>query len=239
MLKTIQRLPIYFTQGLFFDSATTLIESTGLYGSSRIQRISAATGEPLLSRDLNASYFGEGCAMVNNKTYQLTWQERKCFVYDTNLTLIDIKEIMPEIKEGWGATSDSKYLYISEGSSNIHVVEPNEWIHIRSFKVERLNGDEVSDINALQYVDGYIYANVFMSNEIIKFDARVGIVIKSYDMRNLARINQEGYSKLSPGLNFQYNPYNDVLNGIAYNEATKKFYVTGKHWNYIFEVEFS
>lgn len=235
-VNSIRRPPIHFTQGLFFDSPTTLIESTGLYGSSRIQRINATNGEPLLAYDLNASYFAEGCAAVGDKIYQLTWKERKCFVYSPNLTLAEVKEIMPDISEGWGMSSDAQYLYVSEGSSKVFVIDPGNWTIVRNFSVEHFNGTEVTNINALQYVDGYIYANVFMTNKIVKFDSRIGIVTKTYDLTDLVNVNQAAYYT-SPGQMYRFNPYNDVLNGIAYNNQTGRFYITGKNWNYIFDVE--
>ena len=234
--RAIQRSPIHFTQGLFFDSPKTLIESTGLYGKSVIQRIDATNGETLSSYSLNSSYFGEGCAMLNNKIYQLTWREHKCFVYDTNLTLIEVKNIMPEITTGWGLTTDSKYLFVSDGSTRVFIIDPNKWVILRNFSVAYPNGRKVSSINELEYVDGYIYANVFTSNNILKFDSMTGIISKIYNMSDLATINKAGYNHTYRSYYHDY--YNNVLNGIAYNKETGKFYVTGKRWNYIFEVKF-
>ena len=227
----IKRPAQYFTQGLFFDSPTTLIESSGLYRKSFIQRIDASTGETLLKTNLEDQYFGEGCTKFEDKIYQLTWKERKCFIYNTDLVLIETKDLMPNISEGWGATSDSNYLYFSDGTSYIYVINPKKWEIVRTITVHYPGGLKPTYINALQYVDGYIYANIYQSNIIIKINLETGLINAKYNLKDLDKINEEAYTEF-------HDKRNDVLNGIAYNEQSKEFYVTGKRWNYIFKITF-
>jgi len=227
VLKAIKRSPNYFTQGFFFDSPNSLVESTGLYGESRIQRIDAETGEPIEIHRLKNTDFGEGCTMIDEKIYQLTWHERKCFIYDKNFNLLETKILMPEIYEGWGATTDNTYLYVSDGSAVIYKIDPKEWRVIRKIRVH--DNKEQSNINAMQYVDGYIFANVYMTDYIVKIEESTGLIVKRYNLKrlrekyNIANGNISGY----------------VLNGIAYNKERETFYITGKKWKYIFEVTFS
>ncbi len=231
ILQEIKRKPVYFTQGLFFDSDTTLVESTGLYGESRIQRLDASTGEPTRTHKLDGSYFGEGCAMVDGRIYQLTWREGVCFVYDRDFRLLETRRVPSQVREGWGATTDGKFLYVSDGSQMIHVIDPESWTVSRQIEVHYEDGRKIYSINALQYVNGYIYANVYHTNSIVKVDSRDGTVSRIYDLRKLAERNEEGY-----GAGTHHDQGNDVLNGIAYYPPRGTFYVTGKRWNFIFEL---
>ena len=230
IINRIQRAPEYFTQGLFFDSPDTLIESTGIYGESRLQRINAMTGQPIQVTQLESRYFGEGCVMIDSFIYQFTWKEGECLVYNKNLELLFTRSIMPEIKEGWGVTTDGKYLYVSDGSSSIHVIEPVEWELIRTFNVHLQDGKKLNRINELQYVDDEIYANVFGTNYILRLNATTGLVIKVYDMSKLYAENELAYGSQC------HDKMNDVLNGIAFNSYKGTFYLTGKRWHYIYEV---
>eukprot|EP00826_Nyctotherus_ovalis_P059417 TRINITY_DN8260_c0_g1_i1.p1 TRINITY_DN8260_c0_g1~~TRINITY_DN8260_c0_g1_i1.p1 ORF type:complete len:251 (+),score=41.42 TRINITY_DN8260_c0_g1_i1:91-843(+) len=226
VIKAIERPPNHFTQGLFFDSPNTLVESTGLYSESRIQRIKASNGRPVLTHKLMDTDFGEGCTMIGQKIYQLTWMEKKCFVYDKKFKLLETKQLMPQIREGWGATTDGTYLYVSEGSAVIYVIDPKKWKIVNKIAVHDGNGTEQNDINAMQYVNGYIFANVYMTDYIVKINANTGLIIKRYSLEGL-----HNKYDLPEGSRSGH-----VLNGIAYRKETNTFYITGKKWKFIFEV---
>lgn len=214
-----------YTEGLFFHEGD-LYESTGGDKSFIVKR-TIQDAKPIKQMELMKPFFGEGIAILDGKLYQLTWQEHKAFVYDAK-TWNKIGEFnWPQ--EGWGMTTDGKNLIISTGSSNIYYVNPKD------FSVEKIVGvtnnyGPVPRINELEYVDGMIYANVFMTDEIVKIDPTSGKVV---GVLNLTDINQKNGINYAPG----GNDGNDVLNGIAYNPDTKTFFVTGKRWPKIFEIK--
>jgi len=214
-----------YTEGLFLQDGN-LYESTGGDKSFIVKR-TLADEKPLKKMDLAKPLFGEGINIINGKLYQLTWTEHKVFVYDAN-TWNKVGEFSwPQ--EGWGMTNDGKSLILSTGSSNIYYVNPND------FSVEKIVG--VSDIygpkaqiNELEYVDGMLYANVFGTDNIIKIDPETGKIVGVIDLTDINKKNGINYT---PG----GHEGNDVLNGIAYNPATKTFLVTGKNWPKIFEIK--
>ena len=188
-------------------------------------QIKLANGKSEKSVSLSPEYFGEGISVINNKIYQLTWQEHKVFVYDMNFKKLPQEFEWPY--EGWGMTTDGKYLIIDTGGSNIYFVNPE------TFKIERTlgvvnNNGYVSMINELEYVDGYLYGNIFETNSIIKINGQTGLVEAIADLTDILKKNHQPDTSDS-----------NVLNGIAYNPATKTFYVTGKNWPSLFEIKFN
>lgn len=213
-----------FTEGLFWLNEQ-LYESTGLQEKSYLLRADLATGKANKKIKLPSQFFGEGIAMINNKIYQLTYQEHKVFVYD-----MEFKKIgeFDWPYEGWGITTDGKQLIMDTGGSNLYFINPE------TFKIERTlgvynNNGYVDSINELEYVDGYIYANRWLTDLIVKINPKTGLVEAQADMSEIfRRSNLPGPA--NPGA---------CLNGIAYDNAKKSFYITGKYWPYVFEVKFN
>ena len=214
-----------FTEGLIWHNGS-LLESTGEKGTSYLLKVNLQSGKAEKKVKLGDQYFGEGIAVLNNKIYQLTYQEHKVFVYDMNFIKLPQEFEWPY--EGWGMTTDGKSLIIDTGGSNIYFVNPD------TFKIERTlgvvnNNGYVAMINELEYVDGYLYANIWQTNYIIKINVQTGLVEAKADLTDILKINHQ------PDTNTEVN----VLNGIAYNTEKKTFYVTGKNWPSLFEIKFN
>jgi glutamine cyclotransferase len=221
--KTYPHDSTSFTEGLFLLNGF-FYESTGLNAQSKLLKIDPANGKAVQKIDLDAAYFGEGISVINNKIYQLTYQEHKVFVYDMNFKKLQEFE-WPY--EGWGMTTDGKQLILDTGGSNLYFINPE------TFKIERTlgvmdNNGYVDSINELEYVDGYAYANIWQSDYIIKINLKTGMVESRAD---LSGIHQQA-SLPAPSKDH-------VLNGIAYDSAKGSFYVTGKNWPTLFEIKFN
>ncbi len=209
-----------YTQGLFWHDGF-LYESTGEYGHSSMRKVVLESGLPVKQVSLDAAYFGEGAARLDGKIYQLTWLEGKAFVYDAE-TFEKIREFGYS-GEGWGVTTDGTKLYMSDGSPNIAVVNPETFKTERTIQVR--NGNKpVQNINELEWIGGRIWANVYMTENIIIINPETGAVEGAIDFRGIE-------SQLVVTRN------TDVMNGIAYDPATERIFVTGKKWNKLFEVE--
>jgi glutaminyl-peptide cyclotransferase len=211
-----------FTQGLIWFN-NTLYEGTGLRGESRLMKIDLETGKPTQKIDIPQPNFGEGITILNNKIYQLTWEEHKAFVYDL-ATFKKIKEFDWNM-EGWGLTHNGTQLMVSTGSSNIYYVNPETFAIEKTLGVYDNNG-YLAGINELEYVNGSIYANVFQKDYIAKINPETGLVEGRID---LANILQKTNQPISTDI--------DVLNGIAFNSATNSFYITGKKWPALYEIK--
>ncbi|MBO9683266.1 MAG: glutaminyl-peptide cyclotransferase [Flavisolibacter sp.] len=212
-----------FTEGLeFYDS--TLIESGGNYGHSKLFQYDPKSGKVLKELKLDDKYFGEGITVLHDTLYQLTYREKTAFLYDVK-TFKKIKEIPFEVGEGWGLTNDGKNIIASTGSSNLYYFEPGTLKLLKTLNITE-NGAPVPNINELEYVDGYVYANQWQYNYIVKIDPSTATVIAKLDL-----------SAIVDTVNKEY-PGAAELNGIAYSPVTKKFYVTGKHWPRTFEIQF-
>ncbi|HRH59138.1 MAG TPA: glutaminyl-peptide cyclotransferase [Chitinophagaceae bacterium] len=212
-----------FTEGLFWHD-NALYESTGNNGESKLMKINLETGNADKEVKIPDEYFGEGISMMNGKIYQLTWKEHKVFVYDSK-TFEKTSELAWPF-EGWGMTHNDSLLIISTGSSNIYFVDPKDFSQKRILAVTN-NYGPVSNINELEYVDGYIYANLYQTNYILKINTETGKVEAQMDLTGI--LDRTGKSYNADGI--------DVLNGIAYNPASKTFYVTGKYWPALFEIQ--
>lgn len=212
-----------FTEGLeYYDS--TLIESGGNYGHSKLFQYDPKSGRVLKELKLDDKYFGEGVTVLRDTLYQLTYKEKTAFVYDAK-TFKKIKELPFEVGEGWGLTNDGKNIIASTGSSNLYYFEPGTLKLVKTLTITE-NGSPVPNINELEYVDGYIYANQWQYNYIVKIDPSTSTVVAKLDLSAMIDTVKKEYAG------------SDVLNGIAYNGATKKFYVTGKYWPRMFEIQF-
>lgn len=215
-----------YTQGLCFFN-DELYESTGdpnQNGSSMIAKIDLQTGTPiqkdglLFKKQLDASKFGEGMAILNNEIFQITWQNQQCFVYDLNT--FELKKELTYRGEGWGLCTDGSQLIMSDGTERITFRDPKNFSVLRTLDVYTDQGP-LPQLNELEYIDGLIYANIYTSNFIAVIDPNKGNVLAIIDANNLvnaARGNGE------------------VLNGIAYNSNSQKIYMTGKYWPKLVEV---
>lgn len=210
-----------YTQGLFYHNGF-LYEGTGQNGKSTLRRVELRTGEVLKSVALEKEYFGEGITLLNNKIYQLTWESRKGFVYDAG-TFERIGEFT-YATEGWGLTTDGKYLIMSDGSSIIRFLDPETFKEVRHIEVYTNKG-AIIYLNELEYINGEIWANVYTQDTVISINPETGQVTRIVDMRNLLPANL-------------HTANTDVLNGIAYDKGRNgNLYVTGKNWPKLYEIK--
>ena len=214
ILKIFPHDKTAFTQGLVVEQGK-LYEGTGQYGASWIAEVDITTGTQNKKIILDKKYFGEGITILNNKIYQLTWQSKIGFVYDLK-TYQKINEF-EYTHEGWGITHNGKNLIVSDGTNQIHFLDTASLKEISVLKVK--DGDnEVEHLNELEFIDGFIYANQWQTNFILKINPTDGNVVGRLDMTELAE-------KVFP-----LNPNADVLNGIAYEQKSKMLLITGKLW---------
>lgn len=209
-----------YTQGLFFDNGE-LYETTGQYGESSIRRVALKSGSPIMYVPVDRKYFLEGSCSLNGQMFILTWMENVCFVYDIK-TLTKIGELRNP-REGWGLTTDGKDLIMSDGSEYIYFLDPMTFMEKRKIAVT-LNGKRVREINELEYIDGKIWANVYIKDDILIINPETGDAEGRVDCTNL----------LPQSLRRRNT---DVLNGIAWDSSTKSIYLTGKNWPRLYRVE--
>lgn len=212
-----------YTQGLQLHNGK-MYESTGDYLNSSLRITDYKTGKVLKSHKMGTSeIFGEGITILNNKIYQLTWKNNIVYVYDLNNIDKPVKTFTwPH--EGWGITSNGKDLIISDGTSNLYYVNPEDF-KIKSTVVVKTNIGSINDLNELEWIDGFVYANVYETDDILKINPENGHVVGKITLSNL--LSQNDYN----------GDRTDVLNGIAYDTATATMFVTGKRWPKLFEVK--
>lgn len=211
-----------FTQGLVFHE-NTLYESTGLYGQSSLRQVDVSSGEVRQKVALPTNYFGEGLALVDETLVQLTWKQGKAFIYE--LSSLESSGAYSYSGEGWGLCFDGRFLYRSDGSSTLYLHNPRDF-SLESTLTVSSEEMQVRGLNELECVDGSIYANVWLTDTIVRVDKISGRVQSTYDLSGL--LNDNEYAELHPEA---------VLNGIAYNETSKTFFVTGKLWPRLFELK--
>jgi glutamine cyclotransferase len=211
-----------FTQGLAFERGF-LYEGTGQYGLSSLRKIEFEAGKILKETKLPKNVFGEGITIYKDKIIQLTWLSRIGFVYDKKSFRLLGSFRYPVPIEGWGITTDGKHLIMSDGSHRLYFLDPESFEVKRQLDVYDHQGP-VQKINELEYVGGAIYANVWQSQNIIKIDAISGRVTGIIDLKEIVPKKYRGH-----------NDY--VLNGIAYDSEKNRFFVTGKMWPHVFELE--
>jgi len=211
-----------FTQGLVVEQGR-LFESTGQNGTSWIAEVDIATGQQDKKVILDKKYFGEGIAILNNKIYQLTWQTKIGFVYDLR-SFKKIREFEYD-REGWGITHNGNNLIVSDGTDQLYFLDTLSLKSVTVLKVK--DGDVPAEkLNELEFIDGFIFANQWQTNFILKIDPSNGQVVGRMDMTELAE-------KVFP-----LNPNADVLNGIAYEKKSKMLLITGKLWPAMVAVKF-
>jgi len=207
-----------FTQGLQVVDGV-FYEGTGLNGRSSIRKVKIETGEVLQKRDVPQQYFGEGITVRGSELFQLTWQSGVVLVYDRQ-TLAP-KRQHKYTGEGWGLTQDKSSLIMSDGSEYIRFIDPAGFKEKSRVRVTAA-GAPLKNLNELEYVKGEIYANVWQTDYVARIDPASGKVNGYIDFRGLLTARErEG---------------TDVMNGIAYDEATDRLFITGKLWPRVFEV---
>jgi glutamine cyclotransferase len=209
-----------FTQGLEIHDGK-LYESTG-QNQSWIGIVDINTGKPDKKVILDDAYFGEGITIINNKIYQLTWQNKVGFIYDLK-TFKKIGEFTYPT-EGWGITHDSTHLIMSDGSEKLTFLDTVSLKPVRTVTVRDEHGP-VKKLNELEYVNGFVFANIWETSTIVKIDPQTGKVVGRLDLSALTRDAK------------MRNPHSDVLNGIAYHPGTHLFLITGKLWPMIYVLQ--
>lgn len=211
-----------YTQGLEFHNGI-LLEGTGQYGTSTLRKTDYKTGNATKKIDLDQKYFGEGITVLNNKLYQLTWQNNKGFIYDAN-TFEKIKDFdYFKNMEGWGLTNDGEKLYMSVGTEKIYILDPETLKEVDHINVYTKT-TKIEALNELEWIDGKIWANVYQKDAIAVINPKTGAVEGLVNLSDL----KEKITK---------NQNTDVLNGIAYNPVSKTIFVTGKNWDKMFEIK--
>jgi glutaminyl-peptide cyclotransferase len=208
-----------YTQGLVYRD-DVFYESTGLNGRSSLRKVRVETGEVLQIRNLDPQYFGEGLALVGSNLVQLTWQTEVGFVYD--LATFEPRRTFSYRGEGWGLTTDEKRLVMSDGSSVLRFLDPATFKETGRLTVKDA-GMPVEQLNELEIVKGEIYANVYQTHRIARISPQSGQVLGWIDLTGLLSARE------SAGV--------DVLNGIAYDAAKDRLFVTGKLWPKVFEIQ--
>lgn len=232
ILNSISHDTAAFTQGLEHYKGT-LLESTGLEGKSSLRKINTQTGKVEKLQNMPADIFSEGLTVLNDTIYQLSWQDHLVFLYDAK-SFQQLKTL-PWSGEGWGITNNGKELIISEGSDKLYFVQPGS-LKLNKVLSVRDNYGAVNNLNELEMVDGYIYANRWQYDYLLKIDPNSGLVVGVVNMQDILLKNtKRDISYLTKyGTPTQGGA---VLNGIAYNKEKNTFYITGKLWPEIFEVK--
>ncbi len=208
-----------FTQGLVYDNGV-LYEGTGQETGSSLREVQLETGKVLRQLNLDASLFGEGITIYDDRIYQVTWKNKVGFVYKkSNFELIN-KIYYPT--EGWGLTTIGDNIVMSDGTNILYFYEPETFTVVSRLEVYD-NKEKVDSLNELEYINGEIWANIWMSDLIARIDAVSGKVVSYVDLKGILPASDR-------------TPDTDVLNGIAYDPAGKRIFVTGKRWPKLFEI---
>lgn len=209
-----------FTQGLIYLNGY-LYESTGLEGQSSLRKVDLQTGKVLERYDLAPDIFGEGLTNWKDTLIQLTWKKQTGFVYD--LATFHLLRTFHYRGEGWGLTQDGAHIIMSDGSSSLRFLNPQTFQEVRRVTVTD-GGVEVHDLNELEYIHGKIYANIWQTNLIAIISPKTGHVTGWIDLTGLRPASTKDNSDA-------------VLNGIAFDAAHNRLFVTGKLWPKLFEIQ--
>ena len=220
-----------YTEGLLYQDGF-LYESGGgrskppqgeqAEGQSSLRKVDLNTGKVLKKVMVDPTVFAEGIAIVGNKIIQLTWTEKIGYVYDKDsFKLLNTFNNNVGV-EGWGLCFDGKKLYMDDKTNRIWFLDKNTYRAIGFIDVYD-DKKAIDSINELEYIDGKLYANVYQTNDIIVIDPKTGAILQKINLANLYRDRM---------------PNADVLNGIAYDEKTKRIFITGKKWPHLYQVKF-
>lgn len=212
--------PEAFTQGLIYLDGF-LYESTGLYGKSSLRKLEITTGKVLQKKSIAPGYFAEGLTEWKQKLLQLTWQEQTGFIYAAD-TFDQIGKFAYST-EGWGLTHDGSAFIMSDGTQTLYFLDPNTFQVTRRISASD-RGAPVSRLNELEYIRGEIFANIWMTDQIVRIDPATGNVLGWIDLAGL-------YPKRDR------TPSADVMNGIAYDAGKDRIFITGKQWPFLYEIK--
>ncbi len=210
-----------YTQGFEYNNGFFL-EGTGQYGESSLRKTLPGTGDIIKFRNLSSDLFGEGITLLNGKIYQLTYRSQVGFIYDAE-SFEQLQKFFYQNREGWGLCNNGSELIMSDGTHMLYFIDPQYFSVNRKIEVYD-NVSEVDSLNELEFINGTIYANRYMTDEIVMIDPATGKVIGRADMRGLLK-PEDRHSRI------------DVLNGIAWDREQKRLFVTGKYWPKIYRVE--
>jgi glutaminyl-peptide cyclotransferase len=214
-----------YTQGLEFYKGK-LYEGTGDYETSSLRITDYKTGKVERKHMMGTDkIFGEGITIFKNKIYQLTWENNIVYVYDVNNIDKPIKTFNWPY-QGWGITNNGTDLIISDGTAKLYFVNADDF-RLKSTISVTENGSQVYELNELEYVDGFVFANIYQTDKIVKIDPASGFVVGKINFGDALKNR------------FAITGRTDYFNGIAYDSATKKFLITGKRWPKMFELKFN
>ena len=219
ILTTYPHDPNCYTQGLVIDEGV-FYESCGLYGQSSLRKVDLTSGVVQAETDLDASYFAEGLVLLEGKLYQVTWQENTGFVYDANT--LELLRTFNYQTQGWGLTTDGSALILSDGTNTIYWLDPGTMHVVRQVNVS-YQGQPVEYLNELEFINGTIFANIYLTDSIVAINPDDGSVVSLIDLTGLR-----------PEANLAIQ--GEVLNGIAYDNLNDKLYLTGKMWPNLYEI---
>ena len=209
-----------YTQGLQIKDGR-MFESTGQYGESSVRELEMATGKVLRKRPFPASIFAEGLTLHDNELWMLTWREKKAFVLEPD-TFKQLRTF-PYEGEGWGLTSNGSQLIMSDGGSTLDFVSAKDFSVKKSVEVKDA-GRTLRDVNELEFVKGAVFANIYRTDRIARIYAESGAVTGWLDLSGLrGRLPEPNRA--------------EAMNGVAYDEKTGHFWVTGKYWSLMFEIK--
>ncbi len=214
-----------YTQGLEFENGI-FYESDGEYGGSSLRKVEPESGKVLKMIPLNKQFFGEGLTIIDNKVLQLTWQNKIGFIYDKNSFEKTGEFPYQNSNEGWGLCNDGEKIYKSDGTNVIYFLDKNNNYREDGFIEVYDDKGPITGLNELEFINEKIYANVYESDDIVIIDPKTGKVLQKLNLYNL----MPEMDKASTGY---------FLNGIAYDRATKRLFVTGKKWPKLFEIKIS
>lgn len=219
LVKAYPHDPTAFTEGLFYlDGA--LYESTGLEGRSDIRKVALKSGRVLERRRLDSRYFGEGIVNWKDRIVSLTWRHRQGFVW--SLTDLRLLSDFRYEGEGWALTQDGRHIIMSDGTAQLRFLDPDTLAEQRRITVT-WNGRPVDRLNELEYVRGEVWANIWYDTKIARIDPATGTVIDWIDVAPLRKAAGVTDSEA-------------VANGIAYDAARDRLFITGKFWPKLFEI---
>ncbi len=209
-----------YTQGLFVQDGV-LFESTGRHGTSSVRIVDLATGAVQRKADLEQRLFGEGIAPYKGLVVMLTWKEQTAVVFDRKRLTEQYRYTYTG--EGWGLTFDGAYFWMSDGTYELRVLDPNGFKELKRVTVTD-GGQQITKLNELEWIDGVLWANVWQTDRIARIDPETGRVMSWVDLKGIL------------GSHRVKDTSDEVLNGIAWDAAQKKLYVTGKHWPWLYEI---
>ena len=218
VVRTFPHDSTAFTEGLFYKDGY-LYESTGLAGQSSVRKVRIETGEILQERKLDPAYFGEGIVAWKDRLIQLTWRNGIGFVYD--LARMRPRATFHYAGEGWALTRDAHRIIMSDGTSTLRLLNPETLAQTGALKVTA-DGCPLLNINELEWVKGEIYANIWLTDFIARIDAHTGRVLAFLDLGDIGPPARSGTDA--------------VLNGIAFDAASDRLFVTGKLWPQVYEI---